>query len=307
MRGNFKRQLVQIGQLILQQPYNREINENRCRQIAKDENFKPELVKPIDVSLREDGKMYIIDGRHRVTSLTLRGIETVDATIHIGLTYKEEAMMFVELNDKSKHVTAAQKFKGLLEAEDLDALDIVNILSEYDFYLSFDEKVIPLENDNFGKIQSVKTIQVLYDRLERDMFIRILDVISKTWGGHYHSLKRNILIGVALFIKEYGYEVSDKDIIAKWKNIPAIEIIRDARSNHRMTDNNSFRPYAKELLRIYNSGKTEKNRLPDRLDLTVLDKKSKRVSNENQNESGFEVYSPMSAKSKNNDNTIHFN
>jgi hypothetical protein len=303
MKGNFSRGNVEISKLNMRQPYNRDIKETRSRKMA--ENYKNYLVKPIDISLRQDNKYYVIDGQHRVTMLNFLNIESVDATIHLNLTYEEEALMFVELNANSKNVSAGQKFIGLLEGRNPEALDIINILSQFNFCISI-EKVKSLKEDNFGKIECVDTIQKLYNKLERDMFIRILDVISKTWGGHYHSLKRNILMGVALFIKEYGYEISNKDIVVKWKNHPAIDIIRDARSTWGMTDNNSFKPYAKELLRIYNSGKTEKNRLPDRLDLTVLDKKSKRISNENQNESGFEVYSPMSAKSKDS-NTIHFN
>jgi len=298
MKGNFSRGKVEISKLNMRQPYNRDIKESRCRKMA--DNYKNYLVRPIDISLRQDGKYYVIDGQHRTTTLDFLDIKSIDATIHLDLTYEEEALMFVELNATSKNVSAGQKFIGLREGKNPEALDIINILSQFDFYISV-EKITNLKEDNFGRIECVDTVQKLYEKLERDMFIRILNVISKTWGGHYHSLKRNIFMGVALFIKEYGHEVSDKDIIAKWKSHPAIDIIRDARSNHKMTDNNSFRPYAKELLTIYNSGKTEKNRLPNRLDLTVLDKKSKRVSNEEvQSENrGFEVYSPMSAKSFN--------
>jgi hypothetical protein len=299
VKGNFSRGKVEISKLNMRQPYNRDIKESRCRKMA--DNYKNYLVRPIDISLRQDGKYYVIDGQHRVTTLDFLDIPSIDATIHLDLTYEEEALMFVELNATSKNVSAGQKFIGLIEGKNPEALDIISILEQFNFRISV-EKIKNLKEDNFGRIECVETIQKLYEKLERDMFIRILDVISRTWGGHYHSLKRNIFMGVALFIKEYGHEISDKDMIAKWKNHPAIGIMRDACSNQKITNtNNSFKPYAKELLRIYNSGKTEKNRLPDRLDLTVLDKKSKRiVDDEGQNENrGFEVYSPMSAKSYN--------
>ena len=67
-------------------------------------------------------------------------------------------------------------------------------------------------------------------------------------------------------------------MIDKWKNISAESIVLDARNNFKSINTHPGRIYAEELLRIYNSGKTEKNRLINILDTVVLNKKSKKYT-----------------------------
>ncbi len=285
MFKNLEVQMLSIENLIMSQDYNRAINEEWCRARAKEGIFNRDLIQPIHVSLRDDGKYYILDGRHRTTMLIKMGIEEVMCVIHVGLSYIEEALLFKKLNEEFRKVSAWQGFKALIEAKDDTALDINNILSEFGFYLTPNDKIINIQDKEFGKIRSVKVIEKLYNNLGRNAFSKIFDIISKTWCGQPSSLKRDIISGVATFLKGYEDEVSDKDMISKWKTHSAESIILDARNNFKSTNTRPGRIYAKELLRIYNSGKLEKNRLPDILDTVVLNKKSKKyIDNTTDNE-----------------------
>jgi len=276
MFGKKTYQEIAINQLITDQDYNRIVRKKWCKIRSKDENFNIHIMKPIDVSLRNDGRMYILDGQNRVEILKLRGTIKTMASIHHDLNYEEEAVLFKALNENNIRVTTYQSFIALVEAKDLIALDILNILGTYDFHIVENDKIQNIEDDDYGKIRGVKLIWSLYNNIGRDDFIKLFDIISKTWGGQPVSLQTELIRGVAVFLRAYEDYKIEKDLINKWKLSPSDVIVTDAKDNFK--DTKPGHKYAKELLRIFNSGKAEKNRLPDLIDLVVLNKKSRKIT-----------------------------
>ena len=278
MFGTKKFQEIAINQLIIDQEYNRIVRKNWCKLRARDEIFDIHIMKPIDVSYRDDGKMYVLDGQNRVEMLKIRGIPKIMASVHYNLTYEEEAILFKKLNENNIRVTSYQGFKALLEAKDSIAIDIVNILAAYQFHVIENDK--PLNGnqneEDYGKIRGVKLIWSLYNNIGRVDFVRLFDVIYKACGGQSKSLQEEIIRGTAVFLRAYEDYVTEKELINKWKLSPAEDIVRDAKANY--PDTKPGHKYAKELLRIYNSGKAEKNRLPDIIDTVVLNKKARKIT-----------------------------
>ena len=269
-------QKLEINKLIFQQDYNREVNGAWWEARAKDGTFNAHLMNPIHVSLRNDGKYYVIDGRHRLNMLNKRGYTRVWCIIHIDLTYEEEAKLFANLNEAFRKVTSFQGFIALIESRDSTALDIVNILKHYNFHIVENDKIQNQNNNDYGKIRGVKLICSLYNNIGRSDFVKLFDIINETWGGQPASLQSEIIRGVAVFLRTYEDYKIEKDLINKWRLSSASAIVDDAKENFK--DTKPGHKYAKELLRIFNSGKANKNRLPDLIDLVVLNKKSRKIT-----------------------------
>jgi len=92
---------LMVNELIVDNNYHQNINRKRCEHMA--ENFIINLISPIDVVLRNDGKYYIIDGKHRVEVLKLKGVNKVMCTIHHGFNYEDECKLFIAINDPKNY------------------------------------------------------------------------------------------------------------------------------------------------------------------------------------------------------------
>jgi hypothetical protein len=257
---------LDVADLLMGQKYNRIIKPDWCKFNAKDEEFDPHLMRPIEVSLRNDGKYYVVDGQNRVTMLQLRGIKKVWCRIHIGLTYSKESKLFVRLDESTRKIQAGQVCQALIEARDPEVLDIQSIVENYGFYLNLGNN----KNYNFqitsdNQIRCVGGVRKLYKKNGRELLDKCFNLIKLSWDGEPDSLRKTIIESVMLFIKTYKeYGVKDSDLVKKWKDHSACSIILDANSNCKVKERSSFKPYGKELLRIYNSGRREADRLPDR-------------------------------------------
>jgi hypothetical protein len=275
-------QKMEISQLIFEQPYNREVEQKWWKPRTKDGVFNVHLLNPIHVSLRKDGKYYVVDGRHRLCMLIDRGFTWVWCVIHIDLEYTEEARFFVDINEQNRKVTAKQGFIGLTEAKDNSAMEINNILAEYKFFLIPNKSIVSIDQE-YGKISCVSEVKKLYTKkLKEETFIKTFDIINKTWSGHPKSLKKKIIDGVANFLVVYEEDnVPDEELINIWKNYSPHSIVVEGNYAAKMEDNNSIKPYGRKLLELYNFGKPDKERLLDKFDLIPFNNKNRKKSNEN--------------------------
>lgn len=274
MFGNIKYQSIEVKDLIIEEPYNRMVKKSWCVARAKEESFNKNIFRPIDVSLRDDGKYYVVDGQHRVTMAKIRGITSLFCVVHIGLTYQEEARLFDLLNNEYKKTNPEQSFKALLEAEMPEIVDIKNIVEDIGLYLILDaeEKKVKEKNiEKHNKIRAINALRRSYKILGRELFERALKITKLSWDGHPDSLVRPMLNAITLFIKTYKDDIiNDDEIISKFKQVPATTIYLDGKNSAaRTTGGNTMKPYARELLRIYNSGRPDPERFPDKFDFTA--------------------------------------
>ena len=97
MMNNIELKELQVKDLLVDTEYQQNINKKQCEKISN--NFIVNLVKPIEVVLRDDGKYYILDGKHLVNVLKLKNIEKTMCRIHSGLNYEEEVKLFLAFHD----------------------------------------------------------------------------------------------------------------------------------------------------------------------------------------------------------------
>lgn len=180
--------------------------------------FDPNKLGMVTACKREDGRVFIIDGQHRVAAANdagrgglaipcrlITGIETPQGVR--PLTLKEEAALFIILNDSLK-VSAAAKFNARITMGDPVALDIMGILKLYGWNRVEQFKGV-------GVFTIVDTAEKLYhsgrDTLTtratdgRDALRDALQVISAAWGNGPGVALKPVLAGLGrAFLRNYA-------------------------------------------------------------------------------------------------------
>ena len=123
-KGEIVYQPIALDELNLDH-YQRRTRYGKVKSIIKD--FNPFLLGVILVSYR-DGKYNVVDGGHRVAALRQMGAKTVMCQMVYGLTYEQEASLFLDFNCNRTGLTPNEKFAGAVEAKRKSALDIVSCL-----------------------------------------------------------------------------------------------------------------------------------------------------------------------------------
>jgi hypothetical protein len=121
---------IRISDTVVDRKYQRNTDRKRVLEIVK--NFKPEGLGILYVSIRNDGKYYIIDGAHRVAALKQIGIETLKVFAYEGLTVNEEAYLY-NLYDNQKPQSPSDKRKAGIIGKDRIYVFIEKLLSENGF------------------------------------------------------------------------------------------------------------------------------------------------------------------------------
>src|SRR5690606_35126480 len=95
------------------------------------ESFDQDKVGVITVSRRSDNTNAVIDGQHRTHSLKMVGKGDVPVECHVyhGLTLREEAELFLGLNNV-RNVDAQDKFAVRVTAEDSVAVRLNELLEQ---------------------------------------------------------------------------------------------------------------------------------------------------------------------------------
>jgi len=123
---------VWVSKLNLGPAYQRDISMARVRKIVRE--YNPVLFDPVVISWREDGTMWVLDGGHRVTAAQIMKFEEVEARMLEGLTPQQEAEHYVRLNTSRKNLTASDKFKGNVEAQNKTAVAVKSAMDNVGYH-----------------------------------------------------------------------------------------------------------------------------------------------------------------------------
>lgn len=116
--GPYKVANVPVAAIAVEEKYQR--NPRSGEQRLTKENFDWAKYDAVVVSYR-DGKLYAIDGGHRVKTAIELGIEYLPVKILEGKTMEQEARQFATQKDQVVTVKAAQRFKADIASKDRTA------------------------------------------------------------------------------------------------------------------------------------------------------------------------------------------
>lgn len=223
--------------------YNRPISRQRVVHIKK--NYNPSEVRPVIVSFR-DGKYYIIDGQH--TSVALYELNDKDPNtliycdVRTGLTYEDEADLYVRLNKNSKKISTEDEIKGLIESRDHDALLFQEAI-EHSGYTLFSGNSINAVSASWSIFNGKNG----HEQLEK-----VLTLINMTWQNKRGATHSTMLRAMDGFIAAHSDEYDENVFVKKLSKENPYELILAAQSRARITRMSGAYSLYLGILEVYN-------------------------------------------------------
>jgi hypothetical protein len=180
---------VDPRELYVDEAYQRPISFDRVWEIAT--AFSWMLLDPLWVGRRrkESGRLYVVDGRHRLASCLILGHERIDkvpAQIRDTSGVEEEARIFVELTEKRRKINSAQRFAAKLVFKDPIAIDLQKILAHHNFKVPSDGfigSINRMGESHHNEITCVGTLEAIYKTGGRKRVNGVLEIIRTAWDG----------------------------------------------------------------------------------------------------------------------------
>ena len=178
-------------------------------------NFDADQLGYIVVNKRTGGKMYVIDGQHRVELLRSVGWgdQSVHAEMFTGLNQSQEAALFRSRNDR-KAVQPIDTFRIGVTAKDPECLAINDILAKHNMKVSWDSKV--------GAVACVAALRKVYRGggiTTPDEGAKALSntfvILKLAFGDEHANYVGDIVSGMGLVQLRYGKTVVQKFLVEK--------------------------------------------------------------------------------------------
>ena len=225
--------------------YNRPVDSSHVRHIVGE--FDPNRVREVIVNLRKDN-YYIIDGQHTVVACKVMGWTRIRCRVFKGLTYTEEAELFVFYNKDPKKLLAFDVVNGLYHAKD-DAT-----MAMYECVEAEGMKVGRQWSTN--TITAVAALRNIFTRYGIAVLRESLHVIKAVWNGEKDSLQGDLIEGMALLLYTCNTDIDRSRLISKLRTTPVVTIFRAADSDP--SGGMKKARIARALLRQYNNQKRDK-------------------------------------------------
>jgi hypothetical protein len=121
---------VELSKIEVDSSYQLPLVPDRVRAIVDD--FRPNLFQAVTVNIRDNGRMFLIDGQNRAEAAKLMGFTHVQAWVYRGLTQAQEAIFFLDVNTKRRgYIKAIPRHFAELMALDPRAIAIQAIVDEF--------------------------------------------------------------------------------------------------------------------------------------------------------------------------------
>lgn len=249
-----------IKDLSMDEGYQRRLGSYRLQQIAN--HYDPKYAGVIYVNLRDDGRLFVVDGQHRVVAAGMAGHTSMLAYVWVGLTQAEEADMFDKVNCHRGPVPALDRFRARLMAGEKKARMIQAAIDASGV-------TVPMRSAQGGKgapkntFVAITAAETVWDHDGgAEMLTRVLSILSHTFDGDSAALSSNALRGLAFFLNRYGQKADINRVIDRMKTVGYDAIARDARVLAEHGGLSARDSWMRAIRKAYN-WRTTSNRLPE--------------------------------------------
>lgn len=194
-------QFLLLSQLEVDDTYQRSIDnpgsQSMIKAIARSWNW--DLCQPLFVARRSDGRMYVVDGQHRLAAARVRGdIAQLPCIIALTDGVSKEAKLFSEFNRRRRPPSALDLYFSDLAAGDPVAADIDVALKAAGLRMA---RSTNTANFKPGDISNIGGLRRVYQQHGSDVMGLALLAIAKAWPGHRLNHMGTIYPGVAEIVR----------------------------------------------------------------------------------------------------------
>ena len=213
------------------------------------ENFSEYVANEPKVSFR-DGRFYIFDGQNTVEARRTcnGGMELpIRCKVFYGLTKEDETTLFAIQTGNATCLTAGERLRANLVAENPDALYFVGITSNAGVEFAYDGIRAP------WKIYCIETAYELYKQYGCERYVEMLHIINEAWKGNVDAYLAGVIRGVARFVSVCEGEYSRERLVQQLARTHPKTITQLAQKDTGSSANRHMR----QILRIYNGASRE--------------------------------------------------
>ena len=222
--------------------YQRVLRTRKVEEISA--SFSEYVANEPRVSYR-DGRYHVFDGQNTIEArIACNGGHDLPILCKVfhGLSKKDEALLFAVQTGISTDLTAGERLRADIVAEDEDACAFVAATEATGATFALDG--IRAE----WKIYCIRSAYYIYKNYGSDIYQEALKIIVEAWWGDSDSFLSGILHGVTRFVAMYRDEYSRERLIARLSTVHPKTITKNARKD---TGNTADR-HMKQILEIYN-------------------------------------------------------
>lgn len=247
--------LVPLSSIHVDDRYQRALRLSVVRKIASEFSWDKFGTPVVAIRTDGDGRMYVVDGQHRITAAREKGLEHEEIIVdaRYGLTEAEEAELFLGLNDKT-NPTPLDKYLAGLVAGDPTILAIDEIVASLGLKVTY--------SGSTGTVRAVQALRKVYIK-SPDALRAALTTIVNAWGLDTVNFERSVLEGVGLVFADHADIVTVRELSEKLAARPGRGggLLGDARSRQGMYGGTVAKSVAATIALEWNKGRRSR-RLP---------------------------------------------
>lgn len=232
--------------------YQSPVNENQVFNIVK--NFDPKAVGRIDVSEREDGSYYIVDGQHRVVALMRLGHQRIKCAVYKRLSVKDEAEMYRKINDR-KMKSANNFAKADLRSGVKYAVEIDDAVNRAGFVVDYE-----LNGPSSNALKPYKTFRTIYNNHGAEHLFNVLYIGRQIFGGTYEEIQGWTLKGLSDFLSMYS-DLDEKRLLKSMESVSFRELKKLVNQKKNETGESPAKSLPFVLVDVYNKRLSKSKRL----------------------------------------------
>jgi len=229
---------------------------NRVRSIVS--KFDPSIFQPVTISLRDDGDMFVMDGKHRCAAAMALGHDTILGLIYVGFTYEDEARFFAETQRPSnrRSLRAIDLFRARAEYREPQATAITALLDRHGL------RVARTNARGVGEVGATDALDRAYQLLGAERLDEVLSIICSSWPDNIDATTGNVISGTAGFWRRYRGRVSEDDLVASLRRVTPVALVAHGRSLGSAVSTNTPSGVGMTILAHYNKSRRS-GRLPE--------------------------------------------
>jgi hypothetical protein len=154
---------------------------------------------------------WTVDGQRRRRLALRLGITPIAAVVLHGLTLKEEARLFLDVNVQRLAVNPVSRHLCEVIAEDVRAIDIDRVLARFDLAVSRGSSGV----NGCHPFNAVVQAEKVYDDGGTDLLDRTFAVIGAAWPDELRRPTGALVRGVGYFLARDSWGADDSRVAAK--------------------------------------------------------------------------------------------
>ena len=238
--------VINLDTISFDPSYQREVKSKHKRIVT---SFNPDALGIILVAEREDGSLWCVDGRQRITALLKMGRKTVRAELFKSDGPEHEAMVFKLVNMNRMPLNPQEEFKALLTAGDKLAWQIKETVEKCGYKITLSSRGRPRDERGNNEVNAINCLMRNCRKYGTEPLKFCLETIKAAWPDDRIANTNGMLAGLMLLHVRFKGIVDNERLLQRLRAVTPHKILYQA--SQEVLSKNQWAAIADVLERLY--------------------------------------------------------